>query len=192
MKRDLRLVRRYPYPPSLVWRALTDRELLAEWLMASDFQPELGRSFTFRTEPAPGFDGIVHCKVLELEAERRMRWAWRGGAVDTEVSFRLEPALVFAREGTELTVEQTGFAGLPAVLTSFILQAGNRGIYGQRLPAVVARLAGEGGGSRAPALCEKRSLWNVLAQVFAPVLRRGEAEAQGGARAGVRESGEGR
>ena len=64
-----------PHPPEKVWRALTDSAVLASWLMPNDFQPRIGHRFTFRTEPVPthGFDGIVHCEVLELVPP-----GWRG------------------------------------------------------------------------------------------------------------------
>ena len=46
-------------PVEQVWRALTDPDLLARWLMPNDFKPVVGHQFTFRTEPVPqhGFDG---------------------------------------------------------------------------------------------------------------------------------------
>src|SRR5215470_6773811 len=55
-----------PYPVARVWRALTDAELLARWLMPNDFELELGHRFMFRTAPMPavGFDGVIHCEVL--------------------------------------------------------------------------------------------------------------------------------
>ncbi|WTJ96518.1 SRPBCC domain-containing protein [Streptomyces sp. NBC_01537] len=66
---------------------------MARWLMPNDFQPVVGHRFTFRTEPRPqqGFDGIVHCEVLELAPQRRLRIAWRGGRLDTTVTWTLEP-----------------------------------------------------------------------------------------------------
>jgi uncharacterized protein YndB with AHSA1/START domain len=56
----------FPHPPEKVWRALTDPELLACWLMPNDFEPWIGHQFTFRTDPVPvhGFDGIVRCETL--------------------------------------------------------------------------------------------------------------------------------
>jgi len=37
--------------------------------MPNDFKPVVGHAFTFRTEPVSqhGFDGVVHCEVLDLE-----------------------------------------------------------------------------------------------------------------------------
>jgi uncharacterized protein YndB with AHSA1/START domain len=169
VKRTLRIGRDYPHPPELVWRVLTEPALIAEWLMQNDFAPEVGRRFTLRTDPAPGFDGVVHCQVLELEPPRRMRWGWRGGPIDTVVSFTLSPVGAGAREGTRLEVEQSGFEGLAPVLVSFILGAGNRRIYGRRIPALLDRLAG---GAPAALPPHGRGLWWVLGQLFAPILRR--------------------
>lgn len=50
-----------PHPPTKVWRALTEPELLKAWLMVNDMRPLVGHSFTFRQEPTPWWDGIVHC-----------------------------------------------------------------------------------------------------------------------------------
>ncbi len=29
----------YPHPPERVWKALTDRRVLAAWMMENDFEP---------------------------------------------------------------------------------------------------------------------------------------------------------
>jgi uncharacterized protein YndB with AHSA1/START domain len=169
VKRTLRLHHDYHHPPELVWRVLTEPALIGEWLMENDFAPEVGRAFTLRTDPAPGFDGVVHCQVLELDPPHRMRWSWRGGPIDTVVSFTLSPRAVGAVEGTRLEVEQTGFQGLAPVLVSFILGAGNRRIYRRRIPALLDRLAGQSGSPLPP---HGRGLWWLLARLFAPILRR--------------------
>jgi uncharacterized protein YndB with AHSA1/START domain len=95
------------HPPARVWRALTDPAVLARWLMPNDFEPVVGHRFTFRTEPRPeaGFDGVAHCEVLEIEPERLLRISWRGGALDTTVTWRL----VAEGRGTRLLLEHDGF-----------------------------------------------------------------------------------
>lgn len=99
-----------PHPPSKVWRALTEPELLGRWLMPNDIRPAVGESFTFRSDPTPWWDGIVRCEVLELEPQKRIRYAWRSGsgeqALDTVVTWTLEPT---ASGGTLLTLEHSGF-----------------------------------------------------------------------------------
>lgn len=125
--------RTYPHPRERVWRALTDPELLARWLMPNDFEPRVGHRFTFRTDPGPGFDGVVHCEVTEIEEPRLVAFTWVGGPLDTRVRFTLEEV----PGGTRLQVEHSGFRGLKAWLVSRILKAGSRTIYGRKLPAVL-------------------------------------------------------
>jgi uncharacterized protein YndB with AHSA1/START domain len=45
--RSLVIEREMAHPPEKIWRALTKRELIAEWLMNNDFQPVVGHTFTF-------------------------------------------------------------------------------------------------------------------------------------------------
>jgi uncharacterized protein YndB with AHSA1/START domain len=99
-----------PHAPAKVWRALTDPSLLAQWLMATDMQPAVGNSFTFRSDPTPWWDGIVHCEVLDLEQHKRLQYSWRSGPesspLDTVVTWTLAP---MPSGGTHLTLEHSGF-----------------------------------------------------------------------------------
>jgi uncharacterized protein YndB with AHSA1/START domain len=139
MKADVLVTAVYRHPRERVWAALTSSAALAEWFMPNDFEPEVGRGFTFRTEPAPGFDGVVHCRVLELDPPARMVWSWAGGPIETTVTFTLEE---LRDGGTRLRAHQVGFHGLRAQLTRLILQGGAPRIYGERLPAYLDALAG--------------------------------------------------
>ena len=90
-----------------VWHALTDSDLLGEWLMPNDFQPRVGHRFTFHTQPNPQahFDGVVHCEVLTCTPPSELAYSWAGGGIDTRVSYRLEPD----GTGTRMFFEQSGF-----------------------------------------------------------------------------------
>jgi uncharacterized protein YndB with AHSA1/START domain len=105
--------------------------------MPNDFEPVLGHEFTYRTEPQPGFDGIVKCKITELDPPRRLAYTWRGGPLDTKLAFTLIPV----DGGTRVVVEHTGFEGLRAVLVSAILDAGWSKMYQHLLPAVLDRMS---------------------------------------------------
>ena len=133
MPREVLLSAVYPQPPREVWRALTDRDLLAQWLMPNDFEPRVGHRFTFRTDPAPGFDGIVHCEVLELVTEQRLTISWRGGGNDTIVSFEIEPS----GAGTRLRFSHSGFAGIKGRLIGTMLGNGWRNMLDKRLPRLL-------------------------------------------------------
>ncbi|HNH49098.1 MAG TPA: SRPBCC domain-containing protein, partial [Myxococcota bacterium] len=79
--------------PEKVWRALTDPTLLREWLLPTvGLQLGLGSSFTFQTQPMPGWDGTVFCRILELHEGKRLSYSWVvGEMLDTVVTFTLEP-----------------------------------------------------------------------------------------------------
>lgn len=91
-KRAIILDYRLSAPPRKVWRALTEPQLLESWLMPNDIKPEVGHRFTFRTTPASGFDGIVQCEVLKAEPNSRLVYSWRGGPLDTTVTWTLQPS----------------------------------------------------------------------------------------------------
>jgi uncharacterized protein YndB with AHSA1/START domain/DNA-binding transcriptional ArsR family regulator len=97
-----------PHPPEKVWRALTDPALLAEWLLPTvGFALERGTAFSFRTQPVGGWDGVVQCRLVEIEAPTRLSYTWVVGdmAIDTVVTFTLTPTA----SGTRLTLVQSGF-----------------------------------------------------------------------------------
>jgi uncharacterized protein YndB with AHSA1/START domain len=96
-----------PHAPEKVWRALTDPALLAEWLLpVFALQLEPGAAFTFKTQPYPGWDGTVNCRMLEIEAQRKLRYSWVvGEMLDTVVTFTLTPT----SSGTRLSLVQSGF-----------------------------------------------------------------------------------
>ena len=156
----------YPHPPEKLWRALTDSELLAKWFMQNDFEARVGHRFTFRTDPAPGFDGVVRCEVLALEPLRKLEFSWAGGPIDTVVSWELEPV----DGGTRLTVTQRGFQGARGFLVSRILKGGNKKIYGQWLPALLDAMDGQGQAKEFAPMsephCEESGLRNWLSGLF--------------------------
>ena len=94
------------HPPEKVWRALTDPELLGEWLLpVIGFKLEPGASFTFKTQPYPGWDGTVNCRFVEIEPLRKLSYAWTVPFLDTVVTFTLAPTAL----GTRLSIVQSGF-----------------------------------------------------------------------------------
>lgn len=94
------------HAPEKVWRALTDPALLREWLLPV-VGPALGPgvAFSFQAPPLPAWDGVVHCRVLAMEAPRLLRYAWVVGEMDTVVTFTLTPTAT----GTQLSLLQEGF-----------------------------------------------------------------------------------
>jgi len=97
-----------PHAPEKVWRALTDPVLLAEWLLPVvdlDLKLEPGATFTFKTQPYPGWDGTVNCRFVEIEAQRKLVYTWSVPFLETVVTFTLTPTAL----GTRLSLVQSGF-----------------------------------------------------------------------------------
>jgi uncharacterized protein YndB with AHSA1/START domain len=125
-----------PQPPEKVWRALTDPALLAEWLLpVTGFSLEPGATFTFRTEPQPGWDGIVNGRLLESEAPRKLSYAWVVGDMDTVVTFTLAPTA----SGTRLSLVHSGFK--PDQQRNFGGARYGWKLMGGKLVALLARMA---------------------------------------------------
>ena len=92
--------------PQKVWRALTDPVLLTEWLLpVVELKLEPGAAFAFQQQPRGGWDGVVKCRMLEVEAQRKLSWRWVVGDIDTVVTFTLTPT----PSGTHLSLVQSGF-----------------------------------------------------------------------------------
>jgi uncharacterized protein YndB with AHSA1/START domain len=94
------------HAPAKVWRALTDPQLLAKWLLpVIDLELQPGAAFSFKAQPMPGWDGVVNCRMLVIEAHKKLSYTWVVGDMDTVVTFTLEPTAT----GTRLSLLHTGF-----------------------------------------------------------------------------------
>lgn len=104
----------FQHPPESVWQYLTSAELMELWLMKSDFRPVEGHEFSFRVNPIPSldFDGIIYCKVLEIDPFKKLSYSWKLGPgdgtinVDSVVRWELIPK----DNGTELLLDHGDFA----------------------------------------------------------------------------------
>lgn len=112
--RDIVVEEELPHAPETVWEVLTRSDLIDRWLMANDFQPTLGRHFTFKAKPIGDWNGIVDCEVLEIDPPFRLVYSWKGGsvknpgyggAIDSIVTWTLTPV----KGGTLLKLVHSGF-----------------------------------------------------------------------------------
>jgi uncharacterized protein YndB with AHSA1/START domain len=133
------------HPPETVWRLLTDSGLLASWLMANDFKPVVGHRFTFRAQPTPGWDGVVHCEVLVVDRPTRLSYTWRGGSedlarygagLDTVVTWTLQAT---PTGGTLLRLDHSGFTAKNDFAFETMGKGWREGVA-QRLGKVLATL----------------------------------------------------
>ncbi|HTB97197.1 MAG TPA: SRPBCC domain-containing protein [Terracidiphilus sp.] len=95
----------FPHPPEKVWRALTETNLIEQWLMKNDFAPETGHAFKLRMDPVPGWDGVIDCKVLTVDPYKSLSYTWGTLGMGSVVTFTLTPTA----SGTHVHVEQAGF-----------------------------------------------------------------------------------
>lgn len=108
MKKSVTRELTFPQSPDEVWRALTDRATLAEWMFPNDFEARIGHRFTFHVPPKPQakFEGlVVRCEVLTCDPPKALSFTWVAGEVDTRVEYRLEAM----DGGTRVFFEQSGF-----------------------------------------------------------------------------------
>jgi uncharacterized protein YndB with AHSA1/START domain len=127
-----------PHSPAKVWRALTEPELLAKWMMSTDMQLAIGKSFEFKSQPAPNWDGVIHCEMKEIEPQKLLRYSWASLGIDTVVTWTLAPT---AKGGTLLRLEQSGFptgGKLPYVEGA---KWGWNNMAGKQLPALLAEMS---------------------------------------------------
>jgi uncharacterized protein YndB with AHSA1/START domain len=118
-----------PHTADTVWRALTSAQLIARWLMPpTGFEAIEGKDFTFQTKPGGAWDGVIHCRVLEVVAVRRLVYAWRGGdarntgygaPLDTVVTWSLTPV----EAGTRIRLVHAGFV-MPRNESAYTVMSG--------------------------------------------------------------------
>jgi len=104
-----------PHAPETIWKALTRAELIARWLMPNDFVPEPGKVFHFQAQPMGEWNGMVECRILEIDEPRRLVYSWKGGSadngaygavLDSVLSWELTPV----EGGTRVRMVHDGFA----------------------------------------------------------------------------------
>ncbi len=98
--RSVVIEREMPFPAKRIWRALTQPDMIAEWLLQSDFAPVVGHDFKFTQAW-----GTIDCRVTEVEPERSLAYTWTAFGLESTVTWTLTPV----GSGTRLRMEQVGF-----------------------------------------------------------------------------------
>ncbi|WP_457582015.1 SRPBCC family protein [Ensifer canadensis] len=105
----------FPHAPETIWKTLTSGALMSRWIMApTGFEPVEGNRFTFQTTPAGEWDGVIHCRVLEVVPNERFVYAWKGGHEgNTGYGSRLDTVVTWTLSsvdnGTRLRLVHSGF-----------------------------------------------------------------------------------
>ncbi|QUW23156.1 SRPBCC domain-containing protein [Sporosarcina sp. Marseille-Q4063] len=107
MKPDVSLDFQFTSTIQQVWTALTESDLLKEWIWDNDFKAVVGHKFQFRAEPSEWWDGIVDGEVLEVDEPNRLSYTWASAGETTTVTWTLKEA----SDGTvNLHLDQSGFS----------------------------------------------------------------------------------
>ena len=141
MTRELRFEAVYPFTPEQVWKALTDPQALAGWLMPNTFEPRLGHKFQFHSRSA-AFTGVIECEVLDINPPKYLAYSWRGGNQNTVVSFTLQPTA----EGTRVVLEHKGFVFTEGTMAQNLLSSGWEKKIKTTLPEIIGRMVHGGDG----------------------------------------------
>lgn len=100
-------------PIDRVWKALTDQEELATWMLVpTDFKPEIGREFTFTGMADENSDGVIRCKVKEMVKNKKLVFTWNSALIKAETLVTIELDAKGAQ--TQLTLVHSGWEKLPA------------------------------------------------------------------------------
>jgi uncharacterized protein YndB with AHSA1/START domain len=166
MERTIKIKKHLSYKTEYVWAALTKASLLGKWFMENDIRPELHSEFTFRMSPQKGWDGITHCRIIELEPMKLIAYTYCGEAtgektlacagihsdkadkatkgiftkLDTVLRFKIEPT---CGNETILHLEHSGYNGLKLVIVSFIMGMGWEKQLNKKLPKVLEEISSE-------------------------------------------------
>src|ERR1700739_1036911 len=76
--------REIPHAPEKPWRALTQPDLIEEWLMKNDFKPVVGHHFNLRGE----WGGVLDCEVLVVKPKKALSYTWNFAHDDAAFNLR--------------------------------------------------------------------------------------------------------
>lgn len=127
-------------PIARVWRALTNEEEFGSWFgvkLADRFRP--GAPAQGRIT-SPGYEHVaMRITVEEMEPLRTFSFRWHPAAIDPAVDYSTEPTtlVVFrleeVREGTRLTVVESGFDAIPLERRALAFRLNDQGWAAQLL-----------------------------------------------------------
>jgi uncharacterized protein YndB with AHSA1/START domain len=135
-------------PRARVWRALTDPTEFGEWfgvkLEASAFVP--GKPVNGKMTNKKFADHPFEMVIDEVTPEERFSYRWRPYALDLTVDYSAEPRTLVAfrleevKDGTKLTIVESGFDGIPATRRAEAMRMNAMG-WGMQLENIARHVA---------------------------------------------------
>ena len=107
MKPEIEIIKLFNAELSLVWRAITEKELMKQWYFdIEEFKPEVGFTFEFLGGHEDGIQYNHLCEVTEVIFEKKLTYSWKYEGYEgiSFVTFELSEQngstkLVFTHEG---------------------------------------------------------------------------------------------
>ncbi|MES2560823.1 MAG: SRPBCC domain-containing protein [Bacteroidota bacterium] len=118
--RIITLERSFDAPVTLVWRALTEKDLMKLWYFdLAEFTPVEGFSFEFFGGHEDGIQYKHICEITEVIKNQKLTYSWRyeGYPGISFVTFELFPE----NAGTCLRLTHTGIDSFPADVPDFAI-----------------------------------------------------------------------
>ena len=107
MPKEIKQTRFLKHSPQEVWECLTKPELLAQWLMKTDFQPRVGHKFSVINKEGK----ITECEVLQIIPNKLLAYSWQVKKTSGEITMDSKVIWTLAEKkgGTELELHHNGF-----------------------------------------------------------------------------------
>jgi uncharacterized protein YndB with AHSA1/START domain len=125
-------------PPARVWRALTDSKEFGTWFgvrMDGAFAP---KARVLGQITIPGYEHVtMELQIERMDAQKLFSYRWHPYAIDPKVDYSSEPTTLVefrleeVKEGTRLTIVESGFDKLPAARRAEAFRMNEGGWAGQ-------------------------------------------------------------
>lgn len=131
-----------PYPIEKVWKAITEPELMSQWLMPTDFQPEVNHEFTFKGTPNKFWRGWTACKVIAVKPMEQVQFTWQNSEKQTPTLITY--TLTKTSTGTTIQATNEGFDNTYGPFAGLfyrqMIKAGMKQEFSKKLPAVLSKI----------------------------------------------------
>ena len=125
-------------PRSRVWRAISDADQFGEWFRVKfDGKFAEGKSLRGKILHKGYEDAQMEIEIERIQPENYFSYRWHPYAIDPKADYSKEPTTLVefkledAKEGTALTIIETGFDKVPATRRAEAFRMNDQGWTGQ-------------------------------------------------------------
>lgn len=121
--------------PAEVWKAITDKVLISQWLMETNIEPVVGFQGYFKMKPVPGFNGQITATVLKVAPNSVFSYTWQSDWMKKPTTIKF--TLMEKGGGTLLTLEHWGFKGFRGFFLKKMLGGGWKKLISVKIPELI-------------------------------------------------------